>query len=255
MLWRIIIHEWRGLRADHTLWLLTGVFVFLASYGIYNGNRWARSQQETTAQLALRTQQQLDQLRLQLAARQPLGQGFGAIDPASPFAVSTQQWNVVLSPAPLAALSVGQSDLYPNTSKVYSWSFPGSLFSKTEPQNPVNLQIGRFDLAFVIVYLFPLLVLAFSYNLLSAEQEEGTLALLLSQPVTLGQVVLGKALARALVIVALLVICALIGALIVESKALSLENGFRLLLWLLLTASYGLIWLALAVLINLWRRS
>ena len=36
--------------------------------------------------------------------------------------------------------------------------------------------VGRFDLAFVTVYLLPLLVLALSYNVLSEEREQGTLA-------------------------------------------------------------------------------
>ena len=44
---------------------------------------------------------------------------------------------------------------------------------------------GRFDLAFVLIYLYPLLILALTYNLLSAEKEQGTLALALSQPVSL----------------------------------------------------------------------
>jgi ABC-2 type transport system permease protein len=46
------------------------------------------------------------------------------------------------------------------------------------------------------VFLFPLRILALSYNLLSAEREQGTLALVLSQPVRLSTVVLGKLVAR-----------------------------------------------------------
>ena len=70
----------------------------------------------------------------------------------------------------------------------------------TEIENPNRLLAGRFDLAFVIVFLYPLLILTLSYNMLSAEQEQGTLALTLSQPVSLRTLVSGKVLLRALVL-------------------------------------------------------
>ena len=67
-----------------------------------------------------------------------------------------------------------------------------------ELENPQRLLSGRLDLAFVLIYLYPLLILAISYNLLSAEQEQGTLALLLSQPVSLRTVILAKVAVRVL---------------------------------------------------------
>src|SRR6266508_4576303 len=105
-------------------------------------------------------------------------------------------------PAPLAALAVGQSDLYPYYFKVTSQS-KQTFTANDEIENPTNLLAGRFDLAFVIIYLYPLLILALSYNLISAEREQGTLAMLMSQPVSLRTFASGKIGLRALVVLAL----------------------------------------------------
>jgi ABC-2 type transport system permease protein len=121
------------------------------------------------------------------------------------------------------------------------------------------LQAGRFDLAFVVVWLFPLLALMLSYNLLAAEREEGTLALLLSQPVSLWQIILGKALARAVIAIggfgALALIGILIGLLTTGIQPFCPTIILGLCSWFLLVAGYGLFWLGLAAFVNLQRHS
>ncbi len=49
-------------------------------------------------------------------------------------------------------LSVGQSDLYPAFTKVSPWNNRHHVFSKVENENPLHVLIGRFNLAFVVVY-------------------------------------------------------------------------------------------------------
>jgi ABC-2 type transport system permease protein len=70
---------------------------------------------------------------------------------------------------------------------------------------------GRFDLAFVILYLYPLLILSLGYNLVSGEKEAGTLALTLSQPVALRTLVAGKVAMRFAFVLALAVALSLAG--------------------------------------------
>ena len=95
-------------------------------------------------------------------------------------------------PVPLAALAVGQSDLLPYYYDVSIYTNESTFQQNGEVENPLNLMVGRFDLAFVVIYLLPLLVLALSYNVLSEEREQGTLALTLSQPVSARSVVAAK---------------------------------------------------------------
>ena len=117
--------------------------------------------------------------------------------------------------------------------------------------NPLNLLAGRFDLAFVFVFLFPLLILALSYNILSAEKEGGTLQLTMANSaVGLRRYVVGKVLARLSVILVFAVGFSLLGF-VLSGVNFADENAiFRLLLWIAAVALYALFWFALAVLVN-----
>ena len=59
---------------------------------------------------------------------------------------------------------------------------------------------GQFDVAFVVLFLYPLLIFAVSFDLTASERERGTLRLVLAQPVHLRDVVAGKMIARALLV-------------------------------------------------------
>ena len=93
---------------------------------------------------------------------------------------------VAMEPVPLALVSTGQSDLFTHYAKpkIYGEAY---TLGFSELSNPVQLLFGSFDLAFVCIYLLPLLVLAFSYNILSADKESGVLKLTFSQPVSVYQ--------------------------------------------------------------------
>lgn len=150
-------------------------------------------------------------------------------------------------------MALGQADLLPSYYRVTYGSRVNFMFDG-EIENPWNLLSGRFDLAFVITYLLPLLILASSYNLLSAEREHGTLRLLLSQPLSVRTLVLGKVVTR---------VCALLGTLVVVPVLVLLltrpeTRGGDLAslgMWAMLVGAYGLFWLGLAVAVNAYGRS
>ncbi|MEM9673781.1 MAG: DUF3526 domain-containing protein [Bacteroidota bacterium] len=81
---------------------------------------------------------------------------------------------------PLTALSIGQRDVNSSIQRVTIRGLEGQKYD-TDLQNPANLQVGNLDLGFVIIYLFPLLIIAFTYDLLSEEKEGGTWRLVASQ--------------------------------------------------------------------------
>ncbi|MEM7298040.1 MAG: DUF3526 domain-containing protein [Bacteroidota bacterium] len=74
---------------------------------------------------------------------------------------------------PLAGLSIGQKDLNPHVKRIGILAVEGQKYD-SDLVNPTKLLFGNLDLSFVIVYLLPLLVIAFTYNLLSEEMESGT---------------------------------------------------------------------------------
>jgi ABC-2 type transport system permease protein len=83
----------------------------------------------------------------------------------------------VKQPFPLQALSIGQSDIQPfyykvNITKKQYLTYDGEI------ENSFLQFIGNFDFSFVVIYLFPLLIIVFTYNVLSSEREHGTWVLL-----------------------------------------------------------------------------
>lgn len=139
-------------------------------------------------------------------------------------------------PGPLTAFSLGQRDLFPT----YQGVTAGSLLRQLDPTeltNPQKLLIGNFDLAFVLIYLLPLFIIALGYNLLSAEAEAGTLSLLRSQPVGLGWVLAGKLMLRLGLVLGAVVLLIGLAALLTGADDMGL-----LAQWLAVSMAYILFW-------------
>jgi ABC-2 type transport system permease protein len=249
MILRLMNHEWRSLRGDATLVLVAVLFGGCLAYGMWNGIRFVAGHAATLDQVVAEETARLDDLRARTAA---LDAGTERVspfaDPRNPdaFARRLGPRYAVLPPTPLAALSIGQSDLLPAYYKVSSEAREVVL-AATEIENPHRLLTGPFDLAFVVIYLYPLMILALSYHLLSQEKEQGTLALLLSQPLRLRDVVVGKVCVRALLFVALVAGVAVLGLLVAGTSALRVTTLARFGLWVAVVTAYGGVWFALAV--------
>jgi ABC-2 type transport system permease protein len=265
MLWRIIKHEWRHLTADWSLGLAVALFALLIGYGVWNGASWLSFHRETMRLVKEDEAQRFERVKAQLIE---IEKGYKATDPyadaSRPFAVGgfLAYRYAAMPPAPLSALSVGQSDLYPSytgvtiwSNKRQHWSNRRSFVRHSEIENPTNLLAGRFDVAFVIVYLYPLLILALSYNLISVEKEQGTLQMLLAQPVSLKTFVLGKVGSRAAVILLSAISLSLVGALLSGTDLASASAVLRFALWAAVLIAYGLFWFGLAVAINAFGKS
>lgn len=154
-----------------------------------------------------------------------------------------------MMPAPLAGLAVGQSDLLPYYFKVTTDSRE-TVTAATEIENPHRLLAGRFDLAFVITYLYPLLILALAYSLLSGEREQGTLALALSQPVALSTLAAIKVGVRSALLLALLTMLALAGLVVTGADLTESSTALRFTLWIAAVGVYGAFWFATAVFVG-----
>ena len=106
----------------------------------------------------------------------------------------------------------------------------------------------------MIVFLYPLVILALSYNLLSGEKENGTLALTLSQPVSLAQLAAAKIVVRGAVAFGLTCAFTLLGALGAGVDLGSPGAVAALAALFGVTAAYGLFWFSLALLVNSFGR-
>ncbi len=255
MLIHIIKNEWRNLRADKTLWLVAGLFAVSVAYAMFNGLAWTNFQRQTIAEAAAEDSERYDALKKQIveyerSAPEKLSRFSDPRDPAAAGRNIGQKY-AAMSPAPLASLSIGQSDLLPYYFKISTRS-QQTFTANDELENPTNLLAGRFDVAFVVIYLLPLLILVLSYNFLSGEREAGTLPMLLAQPISLRSVVLGKiALRFAVVTVLALGFHPLVFFLIGGGKLLTAEGALLgAVLWAAAIVAYIAFWFALAIAVN-----
>ena len=172
----------------------------------------------------------------------------------NPGAVSKKPEPAVLPPTGLAAFATGQSDL--QLSYVAVSAVPmAKITEKSELGNPVNLKRGSFDLAFVIVFLLPIFILAISYDMLSSEHERGTLAMVLSHPISLGKLMTSKVISRAAIIVAVVLAGGFAALLTIGTQLDSPDTWMRFGLWIAATLLYSCFWFALAVLVNAMGRN
>jgi ABC-2 type transport system permease protein len=98
----------------------------------------------------------------------------------------------VLPPAPLAVLAAGSGDLHPTAAVIAANRSSAELFSEYEVANPALLAAGRFDLAFLIAVLFPLLMIAASFDALAADRASGRARLAAAQGGSLARALWGR---------------------------------------------------------------
>lgn len=73
----------------------------------------------------------------------------------------------------LSGISIGQSDLNSHIQSVNIVALEGQKHN-TDLINPMRLQVGNLDMSFLIIFLFPLIIIALNFNILSEEEETGT---------------------------------------------------------------------------------
>jgi ABC-2 type transport system permease protein len=149
-------------------------------------------------------------------------------------------FNTSDEPSAWAPVSVGQRDVNPFSVKVRMLALENQIYD-SELTNPTNLLFGNFDLSFVIIFLFPLLIIAFTHNLISSEQESGTWNLLRSQPVSVLKIVLSRMLMRFGLVSAAALLMLVLGC-----SALGATLDERFFVAALLTLVYFAFWFGVA---------
>lgn len=243
-MWQVIFrYERRRLFAEKSAWLIPAALSALVLFGAFNGLRWTAFQRAAAADFEKAAAERLTSYRENVTALErknaPADRDF---DPRRPLIAGAFRvfQPAVLPPAPFSAFAVGDRDLRPYAFRINA----REAAAQTEIENPLNAATGWFDVAFVVTFLLPLLTFALSYDALSGEREQGTLGLVLSQPVTTTTLLFGKLAARgALLIGATWLAGAAAFALTETPTAEALQ---RLAFWMAAVGVYTLLWLAVA---------
>jgi ABC-2 type transport system permease protein len=210
---RIARHELVQLLRDRAVRVAALVFLLAAAWAGHHGGQVAdRLDDERRAVHADRAEV-LDAMAAVLRGEaRALPARAAKLDPRKAFDIGRGPEPATLPARPTGALAVGASDLLPVAAAASLYTRTRTEADKRGPDSPVVRTGGHADLAFVIVFLLPLIVLVLSHDLLSAERARGTLALIRAQGVALGAVVLGKVIARGAVVAVLVLLAVVIGA-------------------------------------------
>lgn len=266
----IVAHELRFLARTGALWSILALLIFAIGFAAWSGSRSVSRQVKGATDAATYEAGLRDKMRQEAAeyeakvnatggqyefatVRHAPGEGPPQGTNAGAVGGETAAY-IALPPTGLAALSIGQSDIQLD----YLPITMGKTLAMTvnaELENPVNLLAGSFDIAFVVIFLLPIFILAMTYDLLSSEQERGTLAMILAHPVALREFIAAKLIARAAVILTVIIGFGFLAMLTVGSQLETAETWLRFGLWIIATLLYSMFWFALAVLVNLYGRS
>lgn len=251
---RVITHELRLMLRDRTLIVLSVLLAMSALWGLRTGTAAADARSRLAAEARQDEARTFAELERQAQPTDDLDVGSSGFDPSTNPAILALFYPriAVLPPAPLAELSVGQSDVYPPYFRVTA-ERKDSFLDATELANPLHLLTGSFDLAFVVVYVLPLLLLLLTHDMLAGERGNGTLAQVMAQPIDVRTVLVGKLVARAYPIAVVVIVTLL--ALSLSGRLDTPATWLRFGSWTAVVAVYGTFWLALGAVVDRLGRS
>jgi ABC-2 type transport system permease protein len=220
--------EWRILNATSVPWLVAAILILTFAAALVNGSLERRSFEETRG-----------------GEETPGGQ-------------SATNFRAALPPLPTAVLSTGDSDILPQR---YAWRtgerfspfvrtfgtrILGGFFPERPTENPSLLAMGRVDVGFVVVYFYPLLILALTYNIVSDDRDAGVLALVVAQPISFRRWLLARVTVRGGFL-----ICFPVAVSIAMTVAGIRDSWATIAMWALALLAYATFWIALGVMVSL----
>ncbi|MCF6407052.1 DUF3526 domain-containing protein [Chitinophaga filiformis] len=246
----ILRFEWQWLLRHRLLFPLALLLLVTGSGALYYGHTVVQERKNTQHAILTNDTHRFDSLVYKLATADTMtAEGKSTYRQLSHPAVVQFQLKpaAVLPVAPLSMLSLGVSDIagYYHRLEV-NWSY---LHSEEKINNPLKLLTGNIDLAFLLVYIFPLLLVGLSYNIISREQERGTLYLFLVQEGKVSVLLLARILVRWILFFVTFMLLA-IAAPIIQG-----DGWHELLSWSIITAAYTLFWCMLICLIAAFGKS
>jgi ABC-2 type transport system permease protein len=170
-----MIFEWR-LLARSRLSMAALLLLFLLSLlAVVSGIGEIARQKETIARLA-----PLHEAEVAALAKK-YGNADGGSGGDAGYAAYYTFHNTWDTPSPAAFLALGMRDVAPYVLRVRALGLQAQLY-EGETFNPELALPGKFDFAFVAIYLAPLFVIALLHDLVSSERQSGRLRLLLAMP-------------------------------------------------------------------------
>ncbi|MFD2581706.1 ABC transporter permease subunit [Pedobacter vanadiisoli] len=239
----IFLFELRLLARQKFILLLISFFFLTGIYSIYYGYHFTEKQLATIDSLENGYQKKYKEIEAAFSADTTTADGKILFNQAGiPSVIEYKNpLNAVYKPQSISILSIGQSDLQPYYD-VITRRRNFMQGSNAEISNPELLASGNFDLAYVIIFLLPILAIALSYNTWSKEKEQQTDKLLSLQGIYFGKIIGYKLVFRFLLVGLMVWLLSIIG--FISSASLIPFDLGAAVFWLLITSAYLFFWFA-----------
>ncbi|RBQ07693.1 DUF3526 domain-containing protein [Pedobacter miscanthi] len=240
----IFLFELRLLARQKFILLLIGFFFLTGIYSIYYGYHFTKKQLAAIDSLESGYQKKYKELEAGFSADTTTAAGKTLFHQAGiPSVIEYKNpLNAIHKPQSISILSIGQRDIQP----YYDVITRRRNFvqgANAEISNPEMLASGNFDLAYVVIYLIPVLAIALTYNTWSKEKEQQTDKLLSLQGIYFGKIIGYKLTFRFLLIGLMVWLLSIIG--FICSAALIPFDLTAAILWLMGASAYIFFWFAI----------
>ena len=248
-------YEWVTFSRNKTQVFLLGIVFLFGVYAIFCGKANIDEQRETIAQLTTKENAEFNGYQASFQEELVSTEAKQLRDVASKpnFAWFRHGYHVTSSPTDFANLAIGQRDLYRYYYRLTGMSLYYQLY-QNEIANPFYLLVGNLDLSFILIYIFPLLIIVFCYSMYSGEKDAGILPLLRIQSASIRRILLVRLTFFFLLITGLALLLSFVGFL-VSGNLLQGSNGHAAMAWCILTVGYCLFWFGLLFFIIAFRQS
>lgn len=219
-----------------TVWLAFGILMFLGALSINTGKQFLTYQTEAVQKTIAHQQKHLETQKKYYKddiAYLTYYLKFAFINPVDA----------------LSGISIGQSDLNSHIQSVGIVALEGQKHN-TDLINPMRQQVGNLDMSFLIIFLFPLIIIALNFNILSQEEESGTWKMITIQAKSAFNFLIAKLFIRLIFIVFALTILFLVAKIVMHIPWST--NFFTLIA---MSYLYILFWFALCLFVILLRKS
>ena len=178
----IFIYEWKHLIRHPFKVAALFLFVTAGVYALHNGASLYHEQVAEIEQISEKADESRQKTIAYFDNDQIGPEDRPWVDVTTPFwAIWYMPVNHFKYPSPAMVYSIGQAEQYGYYKRITFWSSPYDADMAEEIANPERLQLGTLDFSFVVLYLLPLLLLTWLFNIKGAEADRGFLPLIYNQ--------------------------------------------------------------------------
>lgn len=223
------------------VWIVIGLLVAIL-FAAFSGRLLIAERRAIASEADIDARMLIASLKTQAAGGSATARSAGAV------AYSVLAMPVSMGETPLEGLAIGQNDFLPETYRVTARG-AHTFFSQSDPENSLRLASGNFDVAFIVIWVLPLLAIGLFFDIVVGERERGVLALAAVAGAGVGRIVWHKWWSRFLVL-ALLVAFALLLSALLQQEPWDTTSTLVLTGWIVTTIVYLALWCALALYVS-----